>query len=42
MDDFDLNDFDYLPGVDLYLWLRLVLSVLALVALGTFVVLALG
>jgi hypothetical protein len=42
MDDFDRGDFDYLPGVDLFLWLRIVLAVLALVALGTVAVVALG
>ena len=36
MDDLetDFSDTDFLPGVDLYLWLRLVLAVAALLGLG--------
>ena len=41
MDDFetDLHGIDFLPGVDLYLWVRLLLAVLAVVALGAVAVL---
>ncbi len=41
MDDFDFSDFDFLPGVDLYLWLRLVLAALTVVLVGTVAALAL-
>jgi hypothetical protein len=36
MDDFepDFHDVDFLPGVDLYLWLRLVLLAAVAVTVG--------
>ena len=42
MDDFELDfdDVDFLPGIDLYLWLRLVIGTLA-VGLCAAVILAL-
>ena len=40
MDDLepDFSDIDFLPGVDLYLWLRLVLALVALLGAGALLV----
>ncbi|MCW2599343.1 MAG: hypothetical protein JWM02_1172 [Frankiales bacterium] len=42
MDDIELNDFDYLPGIDLYLWFRLVVGVVAVAVLCTLAALLIG
>ncbi|MGB8649480.1 MAG: hypothetical protein WCD35_02340 [Mycobacteriales bacterium] len=40
--DFDFDQIDFLPGVDLYLWLRIVVAALSVVVSGVVLVEALS